>query len=81
MTDTRTRVAAIVVKSCAIDAREFDDDDTFADLGADSIDRIELVMALEEEFAVEITDDEWMRVGTFGDTVAIVERKLAGVAA
>ena len=44
------------------------------DLGADSLDKVELVMAVEEEFGIDIDDDD--RILTFGDVVAFVERKV-----
>jgi len=45
------------------------------DLGADSLDRMELLMALEEEFRIEISDDEADRLKTVADVVAFVEKK------
>ena len=45
------------------------------DLGADSLDQVELVMAVEEEFNVEITDEEGEKVKTFGDAVDLVTAK------
>lgn len=47
------------------------------DLGADSLDMVELVMGFEEEFDIEITDDEGERIVTVGDAYALVEAKLA----
>lgn len=50
------------------------------DLGADSLDVVELVMEAEDEFNVDITDDEADKAindGTFGDLVALVDKKLA----
>lgn len=46
------------------------------DLGADSLDIIELVMAMEEEFRVEITDEEAIGAKTFGALLALVESKV-----
>lgn len=42
------------------------------DLGADSLDTVELVMALEEEFGIDIPDEEAEKIGTFGDVLAFV---------
>jgi acyl carrier protein len=48
------------------------------DLGADSLDNVELLMAFEEEFDVEITDDEAENLLTVGDVIKALETKLAG---
>lgn len=45
-----------------------------ADIGADSLDQIELVMALEDEFSIEIVDDEAMKCVTVGDVVQLIRR-------
>jgi len=47
------------------------------DLSCDSLDLIEISMSIEEEFAVEITDDEIEKLDTFGDFVALVEQRTA----
>jgi len=44
------------------------------DLGADSIDAIELIMGIEEEFDIEISDDEAMGIKTVGDLVKVIEK-------
>lgn len=49
------------------DGRTLTRDDTFESLGADSLDMVELVMAFEEEFGIEITDDEAEKIVTVGD--------------
>lgn len=54
----------------------FDDSDISKDLGADSLDSFELVMAFEEEFAVEITDDDMEKLVTFGDVVKFISERL-----
>lgn len=51
------------------------------DLGADSLDLVEIVMSLEEEFEIDIDDDEAVRVKTVADTVAMVRRLLGDRAA
>lgn len=49
--------------------------DTLAGLGADSLDAVEVVMALEEEFDIDIADSEFDQIKTIGDLVSIVETK------
>ncbi|MGL5008413.1 MAG: acyl carrier protein [Paracoccaceae bacterium] len=44
------------------------------DLGADSLDTVELVMGLEEEFGIEIPNDEMLALGTVGEAIALIER-------
>lgn len=51
-----------------------------AELGMDSLDHIELVMAVEEEFEVEISNDEADSLKTVADVIALVERKKGGAA-
>lgn len=46
------------------------------DLGADSLDTAELVIEFEKKFDIKIADDEWEKVDTFSDAVALIERKL-----
>lgn len=47
------------------------------DLGADSLDTVELVMAFEEEFGIEIPDDEMEALGTVGEAIAVIEKLTA----
>jgi acyl carrier protein len=67
------------VKEVIIDQLSVDEDDVtpeasfFDDLGADSLDIVELVMALEEEFGVSIPDEEAEKIKTVGDAVAFIE--------
>lgn len=50
------------------------------DLGADSLDVVELVMALEDEFGITIPDDQSEKIATVGDAVAFIERQVKGSA-
>ena len=52
------------------------DETTFQDLGADSLDQVELVMAIEEEFRIEIPDDAAEKLRTFGDLKRYVGQRL-----
>lgn len=72
------RVRAVIVEQLGVDAHEVTPTASFAgDLGADSLDSIEIVMALEEEFSIEIPDADVDVNATFGDVVAYVERRVA----
>lgn len=52
-------------------------DSTFAEMGADSLDQVELVMAIESEYDVEIPDDKAQKIATVGDAVRAVTELLA----
>lgn len=51
-------------------------ENTLADLGADSLDHVEMAMALEEEFTIEIADEELEKVATVGQAIDLVKSKL-----
>jgi len=63
------KLQAIIVDKLSVDADEVTLDSTFEDLGADSLDIVEIVMALEEEFDIEISDDEAEQAKSVGDVV------------
>lgn len=64
------KVKTIIVEQLGVDAEEVSLGSSFIDdLGADSLDTVELVMALEEEFDVEIPDDDAEKITTVGDAV------------
>ena len=68
------RVAALVVDHLGVDAGEVKPEASFIDdLGADSLDIVELVMAFEEEFGVEIPDDAAEKISTVKDAIDYIE--------
>ena len=68
-----TRVTALVVDHLGVDGKEVTLASSFIDdLGADSLDIVELVMAFEEEFGVEIPDDAAEKITTVGDAVSYI---------
>ena len=74
MSDTADRVAKIVVEHLGVEADKVTQDASFIDdLGADSLDIVELVMAFEEEFGVEIPDDAAEKITTVGDATSYIE--------
>jgi len=74
MSDTEDRVKKIVVEHLGVEADKVTMDASFIDdLGADSLDIVELVMAFEEEFGVEIPDDAAEKITTVGDAVKYIE--------
>ncbi len=71
------RVRDIVVEELSVDANEVTPESTFVeDLGADSLDVVELVMRFEEEFDVEIPDEDAEKIATVGDAVTYIEGKV-----
>ena len=72
--NTFDKVKAIVVEQLGVDEAEVTIDSTFIDdLGADSLDIVELIMAFEEEFNVEIPDDVAEKIETVKDTVEYID--------
>jgi len=72
--NTFDKVKAIVVEQLGVDEAEVTIDSTFIDdLGADSLDIVELIMAFEEEFNVEIPDDVAEKIKTVKDTVEYID--------
>ena len=72
--NTFDKVKAIVVEQLGVDEAEVTIDSTFIDdLGADSLDIVELIMAFEEEFNVEITEDDAEKIKTVKDTVEYID--------
>ena len=69
-------IKEVVVEQLSVNPDEVKNDSKFVeDLGADSLDVVELVMALEEKFDIEIPDDEAEKIQTLNDVVAYIESK------
>ena len=78
MSDIAERVKKIVVEHLGVEADKVVEGASFIDdLGADSLDTVELVMAFEEEFNVEIPDDAAESIVTVGDAVKFIKEKAA----
>ena len=74
--DISSKVKKIVADHLGIDEAKITDESSFIDdLGADSLDTVELVMAFEEEFGSEISDTEAEKILTVGDAVKFIEEK------
>jgi len=74
MASTAERVNEIIVEQLGVNPDQVVTDAKFVeDLGADSLDTVELVMALEEEFGAEIPDEEAEKLTTVGDAVKYIE--------
>jgi acyl carrier protein len=69
------RVKSIIVEQLGVDADEVQPEASFVeDLGADSLDTVELIMAFEEEFGVEISDDDAEKIRKVKDAIEYIEK-------
>lgn len=74
MSDAFERVRKIVVEQLGVEADKVTPEATFIeDLGADSLDTVELVMAFEEEFGIEVPDEDAEKIVSVKDVVSLVE--------
>ncbi len=74
MTDLETKVIEIIAEQLGVDVSEVTPEASFVDdLGADSLDTVELVMALEEEFEVDIPDEDAEKIATVGDAFTYIK--------
>jgi len=74
MSDIATRVKEIIVDKLGVDESEVTTDASFTnDLGADSLDTVELIMEFEKEFNIGIPDDQAETIGTVGDAIKYIE--------
>ena len=77
MTAVQERVIDIVAEQLGVDKNKVTPDTSFVnDLGADSLDTVELVMELEEEFNINIPDDEAEKIQTVGQAIDYIEREI-----
>ena len=77
MSDATIKVKAIIVDKLGGDESEVTNEASFTnDLGADSLDTVELIMELEKEFDIQIPDDEAEGIATVGDAISFVEKAI-----
>ena len=76
MSEIASKVKAIIVDRLGVDESEVSDDASFTnDLGADSLDTVELIMEFEKEFDIEISDDDAEQIMTVQDAINYIESK------
>lgn len=74
MSDVNSRITAIIVDKLGVDEGEVTPEASFTnDLGADSLDTVELIMEFEKEFNIAIPDDQAEKIGTVGEAIAYIE--------
>ncbi len=77
MSEVESKVKAIIVEKLGVDASEVTNEANFTnDLGADSLDTVELIMEFEKEFGISIPDDQSENIATVGDAIAYIEKNL-----
>ena len=74
MSDVTTKVKAIIVDKLGVDEAEVTTTASFTDdLGADSLDTVELIMEFEKEFDIQIPDDKAEKIATVGDAISFIK--------
>ena len=74
MSEIASRVKAIIVDKLGVEEPEVTNEASFTnDLGADSLDTVELIMEFEKEFGISIPDDQAEKIATVGDAVSYIE--------
>ena len=74
MSEISEKVKQLIVEKLSVDANDVKDEASFAnDLGADSLETVELMMDLEREFGITIPEEESEKITTVGDAIAYIE--------
>ncbi len=78
MEDIEAKVKSIIAETLGVDMQEITPQASFVnDLGADSLDTVELVMAFEEQFGIEIPDEDTEKIQTVGQAIEYIKNKVA----
>jgi len=76
MSDAESKVREIIINELGVEAEKVTDEASFVeDLGADSLDTVELVMAFEEEFGIDIPDEDAEQLRTVGDAIEYMKKR------
>lgn len=76
MADAAAKVREIIINELGVEAEKVTDEAAFVeDLGADSLDTVELVMAFEEEFGIDIPDEDAEQLRTVGDAISYMQKR------
>ena len=82
MSNISDKIKTIICDQLMVDPEEVNDESSFVeDLGADSLDTVELIMEFEDEFGIEISDEQAEQISTVGEAIAYLEKLLADKAA
>ena len=78
MADLKQKVTDLIIEKLGVEAEDINDDASFTnDLGADSLDTVELIMEFEKEFDVTIPDEDAEQIATVGDAIKYLTEKTA----
>ena len=78
MSDVASKVKEIIVDKLGVEESEVTPTASFAnDLGADSLDQVEMIMEFEKEFSISIPDDQTSKIATVGDAVSYIEANIS----
>ncbi len=78
MSDISEKVKTIICEQLMVDPNDVNPESSFVeDLGADSLDTVELIMEFEDEFSIEIPDEEAEKISNVGEAIAFLENLLA----
>ncbi|MBR1426286.1 MAG: acyl carrier protein [Paludibacteraceae bacterium] len=78
MSEIESKVKAIIVDKLGVDDAQVTPQASFsADLNADSLDTVELIMEFEKEFNISIPDEDTQKISTVGDAIAYIEKAIA----
>ncbi|HQQ11738.1 MAG TPA: acyl carrier protein [Bacteroidales bacterium] len=76
MSEIRDKIVSIIVDKLGVEPAEVTNEASFTnDLGADSLDTVELIMEFEKEFNIAIPDDQAEKIATVGDAIRYIEEK------
>jgi acyl carrier protein len=79
MSDVAARVKNIIMDKLGVEENEITNEANFTnDLGADSLDTVELIMEFEKEFNIAIPDDQAEKIGTVGQAISYIEQNVKG---
>ena len=73
--DVFEKVKSVITEQLGVEGEEVTSDTSFEDLNADSLDVVELIMAFEEEFELEISDEEAEKIQTIGEVVDYIKNR------
>lgn len=78
MSDIAMRVKSIIIDKLSVEETEVTNEASFTnDLGADSLDTVELIMEFEKEFNISIPDDQAEKISTVGDAISYIEKNVS----
>lgn len=72
--DSQKKVISIIAEKLSIPTENITQESTFKDLGADSLDIVEIIMAFEENFGIEIKDEDAEKIKSVGEAISLIQK-------